>query len=461
MKLNVEQAAKLVTLAQSGDSDAFNQLLAGSEHNVYYPCLKMLGDKEKALDATQDVFIKVFQKLDTVKDPNTYFAWLKQVTTNHCKTLSSRSKDYLLVQQQEGEKDILADFAETDEQLVPDKAIDNAETQRIVMDIIDELPTAQKECIYAFYYNEMKIREIAEALDVSENTVKSRLSYGKKAIKEGVEDCERKGGIKLHSFSALPFIAYFMQKDAMANMLTEAQQALLVEGVAGGLAGTVVAGATGAGAGAGAVSASGVAASAGATVAKGVSAKLIAGILVAALAVGGIAVAVVVNRPDAEPVVAPSSQVEVVSEPEVVEETPIPTPEPTPVVLDEPAEGIDRELAYRLIEMINEVRAEEGLPPFEISNAMMQKAEDAIVDEGARMGLGLPSFVSKDWNKHAVMFGSLMTESNEGLLNDLLAGQTSGITLRATGFTEIGVGLFPDFYSSGSLSGISYCLYFN
>ena len=90
-------------------------------------------------------------------------------------------------------------------ELNPEMAMDQQEAKRLVMEILDHLPEDQRVVIGMFYYEEMSVKDIAQTLGVSENTVKSRLSYGRKKIKEQVMDLEKRG-TKLYSVA--PFVFF-------------------------------------------------------------------------------------------------------------------------------------------------------------------------------------------------------------------------------------------------------------
>ena len=85
-----------------------------------------------------------------------------------------------------------------------------------------------------YYYDEMSVKEIASSLDISENTVKSRLNYARKQIKSGVENYE-KHGIKLYGLSPIPFLMYFLHKSAKQSMLTSVQKSLILASATSGL----------------------------------------------------------------------------------------------------------------------------------------------------------------------------------------------------------------------------------
>ena len=66
---------------------------------------------------------------------------------------------------------------------MPEATIDQKETSRLVKEILDVLPDEQRIVIGMFYYDQMSVSEIAEELECSENTVKSRLNYGRKKFR--------------------------------------------------------------------------------------------------------------------------------------------------------------------------------------------------------------------------------------------------------------------------------------
>ena len=93
----------------------------------------------------------------------------------------------------------------------PEMSMDEKEVRRLVMEILDQLPEDQRIVIGMFYYEEMPVKDIAAALEVSENTVKSRLSYGRKKIKEQVLDLE-KHGTKLYNVAPFVFFLYLLRR---------------------------------------------------------------------------------------------------------------------------------------------------------------------------------------------------------------------------------------------------------
>lgn len=301
-KPDINRFARLVTAAQNNNDEAMNSLLTETNDYIYYNCLKILQNENDALDCTQDILLTVYTKLKTLNDPKAYVKWVQLITINRCKNKKVRENKYDLLEPNEEGDDPYSCFENTDEQTVPDKVIDNQETQRMVVELIDALPDEQRICMIMRYYDEMSVKDMAEALNVSEGTVKSRLNYGRKKVKEGVLEYEKQG-IKLYSISILPFIAYFLHRNAEQNTISPEQTANMIKAVTGigAVGGTIAAGAA-----VGNTIAAGVAAAntisgtaAGAVLAAGtkaIGAKVIAAIVAGVIALSGAGTAAIIHH---------------------------------------------------------------------------------------------------------------------------------------------------------------------
>ena len=326
----------------SGEQQAQEELVLAAQNRVYYHCKKMLKHEEDALDATQEILISMLTRLDRLQDPEAFWGWLSAMTANHCRNVLTRGHREAQIPEDDEGNSLLDAFENLDEQSVPDKALDNDETRRMIVDLVDQLPPPQRQCVLMFYYEEMSVRDIAAALETSEGTIKSRLNYARKAIKAGV-DAYAAQGIKL--YSAVPFLVYFLQKDALSGGLSASAAEALAHTVLAGAAGTAAVETAAAGTAAG-----GAAASAGSAAAasSGAASHALGGLLAhkAALGLAGLAVVGAVAggaslyQPEPEPVETTAPIVEAV-EPQpipepVVEPEPVPEPEPEPTPYPEP-----------------------------------------------------------------------------------------------------------------------------
>lgn len=340
IEMDRADVSELVPKCLKGDPQSQEELVLAVQNQVYYQCKKMLKNEEDALDATQEILISMLTGLDSLREPKAFWGWLNQMTANRCKNLLSRGHREAQIPEDEEGNSLLDTYENLDEQTVPDKALDNEETRRMVMDLVDALPDAQRMCVLMYYYDEMSVRDIASVLETSEGTVKSRLNYARKAIKDGVDRYTAQG-VKLYSFSPLPFLVYFLQKDAAASGLSAAALKTMTETVlASGGSAAVAAGA----AGTTAASASGTAAASTNGAAAAGAVKTAGGILAhkGTLAVAGLALAgavtggVLLHQPEPEPIPEPEPVVEVVELAPVEESESEPAPEPEPEPEPEP-----------------------------------------------------------------------------------------------------------------------------
>lgn len=295
----------------------------------------MLKNEQDAQDATQDVLIAMLTGIDKLREPAAFWGWVNGITANRCRhLLSAPHKEWQIPEDGEGNS-MLDSLEDLDEQYIPDKALDNEETRRMILGLVDDLPPEQRMGILFYYYDEMSVKQIAQAMDTSEGTVKSRLNYARKAIKRGVEDYERKG-VKLYSASPLLLLAYFLRMDAEATTLSSSAAAEIAGSVGAAVSGTAVPAAGGAAGGsAGAAAAAGAAAKAGGAV----SVKVIAGVLAGAVALAGtVGIGVMASQREQPepPATVETAEPTPVPEPEppdvveTVEPTPVPEPKPEP-----------------------------------------------------------------------------------------------------------------------------------
>lgn len=313
-----EELTPLIIKAQAGDQEAMEELLRRAHTPVSYQCRKMLRDPRDAEDMTQEILLVIYGRLDKLKEPAAFWGWINTITVTRCVNALKRGKVDLQFSEDEDGHSVLDDLEELDEQQVPDKALDNAETTRMIEEIVNGLPEAQRICVLMYYYDEMSVRDIAETVGVPENTVKSRLNYARKAIKEQVLDYEKKG-VKLYGLSPLPFLLYFLGRSAQEGADSAAAAAAVKQVLELGVSGAAAAGTTAAGAAATSGTAAGAAAAEGGAAAGtalshllgGLSVKLVVGGLIGVLAVGGAIGAVVIATQDnPAPTAAPTPPVE-------------------------------------------------------------------------------------------------------------------------------------------------------
>lgn len=206
-----------VELAKHGDEAGFNFLYEETYKSKYYLALKYMQNEEAAKDVVQDAYIRAFGKLDTLENPEKFAAWLGIIVANTAKNALQKQNPMLFTDVAKDSDEEAFEYQIEDEsvQNQPEIAYSQKETQELVRELIDTLPEEQRLCVLMFHIEGQSISEIAKALDCSENTVKSRLNYGRKNIKFRAEELQKKG-YKLYSFAPVPFLLYLLKSEEQA-----------------------------------------------------------------------------------------------------------------------------------------------------------------------------------------------------------------------------------------------------
>lgn len=296
---DTESMEELVGRARRGDTDAVSALYEQTYSKVYYTVKSMIKNEDDVLDVLQDAYLKAFTHLKSFEGGEKFLPWVKQIAANTARDRLRRKTPALFGELTADETQTPAEERIPDERpaFLPEASLDAAETQRLIREILDSLPDDQRAVVGMYYYEELSVREIAEALGVSESAVKSRLLYARRKIEARVRDLEKKG-TKLYGAAPLPFLLFLLRSQqanaarpdpTLLQRVLEATQAAAQAGT--GSASAAEASQAAAQTGAGSASAAGAAAGAGAagTAAAGLAGwKLALALIAMAVAGGGI-----------------------------------------------------------------------------------------------------------------------------------------------------------------------------
>ena len=297
-----EQLLSLVQKAQQGDNDALNELFQSFYNDVYYFALKTVKNEDLAPDITQETFIEIFNTIGNLKEPVAFVTWMKQITYHQCTRYFKKKKDILVDEDEDGNT-IFDTLKEDRAEFIPDVAMDKQDFKQTILAMIDDLKEEQRTVVMLYYFDEMSYSEIEQITGMSQTDIKNKLFASRKAIKNKVEDYEKKHNIKLHAIPFFPFFKWLFEGLAEQSAMPIATAEAVAEGVGAATGVTVSAGAT--------ATASAVAS--GATVATvapeaattGIVAKIaalpivtkiLAGVVAGAIAIGGVTTAVVLNN---------------------------------------------------------------------------------------------------------------------------------------------------------------------
>lgn len=200
-------------------NEQLTELYEQTQPSVYAVVYSIVKNEQDALDLTQDAYISAFTNIEKINDIKKFDKWVIQIAANKCKDFLRKKKPTLFSQVGEQDEDFEKDIPDSSDAYNPDVLLESKEKKDIIKNILYSLPEDQRLCLVLYYGQELKISEIATALDISENTVKSRLTYGKKKMKEQVEELERKG-TKLHGIAGvgiLPLIRQLFASNSIAS----------------------------------------------------------------------------------------------------------------------------------------------------------------------------------------------------------------------------------------------------
>ena len=220
----------LVAAARNGDQDAFTALYEAASQDVYRSARAVLRSEELALDVQQDTFIYAFSHLDQLEDPAKFPAWVRRIAVNQAKTALRKQSPVLFTELENEEGEGLPEQADLSPAASPELSLERKETARLVNEILGELSDGQRAAVGMYYYEQMSIAEISEALGVAPSTVKNQLVRGRKKIETAVRALEKQG-VKLYGLSPLPFLLALMRQ-AEPTAASGARQAAVKAAVA-------------------------------------------------------------------------------------------------------------------------------------------------------------------------------------------------------------------------------------
>lgn len=144
-------------------------------------------DTEVAKDMVQNTFIKCYKKLDLFRFDSEIKTWLYRITINECKDYL-KSWNYKMVQ-------VKSFINETAKSILPstEKTVIDKYNNEEIKDTIFSLPKVYREVVYLYYYESLKTEEIAKVLDISINTVKTRLRRAKQRLESMIKEAELNG----------------------------------------------------------------------------------------------------------------------------------------------------------------------------------------------------------------------------------------------------------------------------
>ena len=152
-RLSNEELASYIEKLKSGQDGAFDVIYNETSDELYGLIYSFTKNNDDSFDLMQETYIQVTNKIETIKDSNSFRTWMKTIAINKCRRYYQKNKKEVLLSE-EGQGVFESQFEEKEE-FLPQEILDSKEKQKIIKDIIDNLPVDQKTAIYLYYFNEL------------------------------------------------------------------------------------------------------------------------------------------------------------------------------------------------------------------------------------------------------------------------------------------------------------------
>ncbi|MCK5520251.1 MAG: sigma-70 family RNA polymerase sigma factor [Candidatus Marinimicrobia bacterium] len=179
---NLMTDAVLINMYLEGDIGAFNHLVRKWQTPVYNFICRYMGDDADSADISQNIFLKVYKNLHLLQDRARFKSWMFQITANHCKD-HLRSRKYEMAVGSENSDEEHTVYVPVDPDQSPHGDFVNSDSSHLLNKALQTLPEEQRLIVVLKEYHGLRFREIAQILQESENTIKSRMYSGLRNIK--------------------------------------------------------------------------------------------------------------------------------------------------------------------------------------------------------------------------------------------------------------------------------------
>ena len=145
----------------------FNELVKMYYQRVYNLSKKILKDSDKAFDATQEIFLKVYKNLDKFQGRSQIFTWIYRIAINHCLSLLRKEKVKKL--EEEGEWEKIPTTMDVE------KEYERKRLKELIEKYLQKLAPLERTVFLLYHSDGLKIKEICELLKLKEGTIKATL----------------------------------------------------------------------------------------------------------------------------------------------------------------------------------------------------------------------------------------------------------------------------------------------
>ena len=167
---------RLIKLAQEGDSRAFEKLVQTYDQRVLALAMQLVGNRDDAQDIYQEVFMRVFKQIHNFRFNSEFYTWLYRIVVNCAITYrKKRNRDYHTSLDEIADKEKGWQWFPADTAQPPDKIIINKEIRQKIENSLCLLSLKQRVVFVLRFFQDFKIKEVAQIMGCTEGTVKNYL----------------------------------------------------------------------------------------------------------------------------------------------------------------------------------------------------------------------------------------------------------------------------------------------
>ena len=206
---------------QSGDETAYNDI-----YNMMFShvnaLIKSRGiSEDDCVDIAQETMMSVYKYINTINDPQSTYKWIMSLASNkiadYFRKNSKRieNETYIAAEDEDdmGEAERLYNMSHDTQSgqislKVPEDIFVNREKQQMLIRVVNSLKDEQKQIVMMHCFSDMTFKDIASALGVSENTVKTKFYRSLNKLESSIYEVEKREGVRLHTVGFVPFMLF-------------------------------------------------------------------------------------------------------------------------------------------------------------------------------------------------------------------------------------------------------------
>ena len=179
MTMTHEEESRIIRAVLDGDTNQFEHLIRAYEKQIYTLCLRTLGDRQDAMDASQEAFFRAYKALASFRGDSKFSVWLYRLASNVCLDMlrkRSRSQTVSLTEEEDAVLDI------PDERFCPQTELEKKQLRQTVRRGLLHLDPEFRQVLILREISGLSYEEIARVTGLEPGTVKSRIFRARKKL---------------------------------------------------------------------------------------------------------------------------------------------------------------------------------------------------------------------------------------------------------------------------------------